>query len=72
MESLSYTIGWSVSTGDLVSEWISGGFEVSVSWETGTQHDCHGSPGDAICVWQRVAHTAVSALLALYPRDNPC
>jgi len=33
-------------------EWISGGFSVEISFETGTEQQCTGNTGDTICVWQ--------------------
>ncbi|KAI2604735.1 uncharacterized protein GGS25DRAFT_533620 [Hypoxylon fragiforme] len=56
-QSTSYTIGWSISTGTAVTQWITGGFDVSMSWSTGNQYTCMGGPGDSICIWQKIAHT---------------
>lgn len=38
--------------------WISGGYSVAKSWAFGASYSCNGGPGDAACVWYRVAHTA--------------
>lgn len=62
-ETISYTIGFSLTGGSEVTKWISGGFDVSVSWSTGNQYTCNGGPSDTVCIWQKVAHTAVGVVL---------
>ncbi|KAF5692796.1 hypothetical protein FGLOB1_14482 [Fusarium globosum] len=34
------------------------GFSVTNAWSTGNSHICGGNPGDRVCVWYKVAHTA--------------
>lgn len=48
-QSLSYSIGWSASAE--AYEWISGGFDVSVSWETGKNYGCTAGSGETLCLW---------------------
>ncbi|KAJ5601795.1 hypothetical protein N7510_011329 [Penicillium lagena] len=55
-ESVSYTIGFSATA--TVDEWLTGGFDVSVSWTTGNTYSCTGASGDTVCVWYNTAHTA--------------
>ncbi|KAF8858500.1 hypothetical protein BDZ45DRAFT_714455 [Acephala macrosclerotiorum] len=56
VKSMSHTIGWpSSATAD---EWLTGGFDVSVSWTTGNTYSCTGNSGDTVCVWYNTAHTA--------------
>ncbi|KAI1812785.1 hypothetical protein GGS20DRAFT_587134 [Poronia punctata] len=57
-ESESFTIGFSITSGSDITEWISGGFSVSESWTTGNSYTCNGGAGDTVCIWQSVAHTA--------------
>lgn len=57
-ETKGITITWSVDS-DFTSEgWISAGFAVAKSWNTGTDYHCTGGTGDTVCVWYNVAHTA--------------
>lgn len=55
LQSESYTIEWNAGA-DI--EWISGGFSVQKSWETGNNYECTGNQGDTICIWYKIAHTA--------------
>ncbi|KAF4947800.1 hypothetical protein FGADI_10133 [Fusarium gaditjirri] len=41
-----------------IDEWISGGLSVAQGWTTGSAYTCNGGPGDSVCVWYKVAHTA--------------
>ncbi|KAF5597285.1 uncharacterized protein FSUBG_8561 [Fusarium subglutinans] len=41
--------------------WISGGYSVAKSWAFGASYSCNGGPGDRVCVWYRIAHTAYTA-----------
>ncbi len=52
----SYTIGYSASA--TIAQWIGGGFSVSESFTTGNTYTCNGNPGDTVCVWVNLAHTA--------------
>ncbi|KAF0331288.1 hypothetical protein RB213_001369 [Colletotrichum asianum] len=56
--SKSVSVGWSVETGGSISEWITGGFSVSVSWSAAVSQGCETEPGNTICQWYRTAHTA--------------
>lgn len=59
--SQSVTIGFSFGTNsNFKPTFFQGGFSVSESWETGNDYTCDGEAGETICIWQRVAHTAVS------------
>lgn len=40
--------------------WINGGFSVSKSFSTEQASECQAVRGQAVCVWQRIAYTAVS------------
>lgn len=55
-ESSSYTVGWHASAEAF--GWISAGFAVEQSIETGNDYDCDGSPGDYLAVWKNQAQTA--------------
>lgn len=54
----STTVGFSVTAS--LTAWLSAGFSVSQTWETGNSQECGGKAGDEICIWQKIAHTAVS------------
>ncbi|KAF2758964.1 hypothetical protein EJ05DRAFT_499390 [Pseudovirgaria hyperparasitica] len=66
-ETRSYTIGFSITGSP--AEWISGGFDVSTSWTTGNSYTCNGGPGDTVCVFQKIAHTAYTVQNGAY---NSC
>ncbi|KAK7418933.1 hypothetical protein QQX98_003636 [Neonectria punicea] len=68
-QSESYTIGFSVS-GDITS-WLSGGFDVQKSWETGNSYTCYGAVGDTVCVWYNTAHTAYT-VRSVVTQQQPC
>ncbi|MCJ1230185.1 hypothetical protein MMC12_006857 [Toensbergia leucococca] len=53
----SYTIGWSISIGTKF-DFIDIGGDVEKSWTTGDSYTCNGGPGDTICVWVNLQHTA--------------
>ncbi|PNP84215.1 hypothetical protein FNYG_02903 [Fusarium nygamai] len=55
-QSVSYNIGWAATLTPV--SWISGGFPVSESWNTGNTYTCTGSAGEDVCVWYNTAHTA--------------
>lgn len=64
----TYTISYSVDVHGVVP-FINGGFTVSESWTSGETYTCNGTPGEALCVWLKVAHTAYTIKL---PSDaNP-
>ncbi|KAK3905792.1 hypothetical protein C8A05DRAFT_41308 [Staphylotrichum tortipilum] len=52
----SFTIGW--SAGASAAGWISGGFAVEQSVETGQQYSCEFGPGSYFAVWKKVGQTA--------------
>lgn len=59
--SQSVSIGFSLGTNsNFKPTFFQGGFSVSATWETGNDYTCDGDAGETICIWQRVAHTAVS------------
>ncbi|KAE9374265.1 hypothetical protein N431DRAFT_533059 [Stipitochalara longipes BDJ] len=55
-QSVSYTLGWSASA--TADEWLSGGFDVSVSWSTGDTYTCTGASHDTVCVWYNTHFTS--------------
>ncbi|KLO95291.1 uncharacterized protein LW94_11084 [Fusarium fujikuroi] len=55
--SFSSRIGGKDS-GLTVTRDITHGFSVTRSWTVGNSYSCPGNPGDQVCVWYRVAHTA--------------
>lgn len=58
----SYTISYSVNAGGAVG-FITGGFAVSESWTSGESYSCTGTPGEDLCVWVNIAHTAYTVKL---------
>ncbi|KAF5627289.1 uncharacterized protein FTJAE_9374 [Fusarium tjaetaba] len=34
------------------------GWSIAMAWTEGNSYTCHGNPGDQVCIWYRVAHTA--------------
>jgi len=52
----SFTIGWSAAAS--AAGWISGGFAVEQSVETGQQYNCEKPPGSYHAVWKKVGQTA--------------
>ncbi|KAK4105444.1 hypothetical protein N658DRAFT_512893 [Parathielavia hyrcaniae] len=63
----SHTVGF--RAGAQLTQWISGGFAVQKSVETGNGHTCDGNPGDFFCVWRKVGQTAYAVQNVLY---NAC
>lgn len=59
-QSKSYSIGFSADA--TYEEWISGGFSVEMSWETGNEYVCGGSTGETVCTWYQTAHTAYTVV----------
>ncbi|KAK1758186.1 hypothetical protein QBC47DRAFT_358065 [Echria macrotheca] len=55
-ESSSYTISWSASASAF--SWITGGFAVEQSVETGNDYRCSADAGDTVSVWKNEAQTA--------------
>lgn len=53
--SKSYSVGWEVAG---AYQWISGGFAVSMSEETGNQYSCSGGREETVCIWKNQAMTA--------------
>ena len=56
MQSQSFTIGFSVSANP--NQWVSAGFAVEMSTETGQQYQCGGKEGERVCLWKSVGRTA--------------
>ncbi|EAQ92762.1 hypothetical protein CHGG_00997 [Chaetomium globosum CBS 148.51] len=52
----SFTISWSASLS--AASWISGGFAVESSIETGNQYTCEGKAYDYFAVWKKMGQTA--------------
>ncbi|GME48499.1 hypothetical protein GTA08_BOTSDO13672 [Neofusicoccum parvum] len=52
---LKFTISF---TADITpASWISGGFSVEKSIETGDDYQCQVSTGESVCVWYDIAYT---------------
>ncbi|RYO87094.1 hypothetical protein DL766_003550 [Monosporascus sp. MC13-8B] len=62
-DSKSFTIGWAASA--TAMQWISGGFSVTMSWNTGHSYTCQGNRGDTVCVWYNAAHAAYTVRNAI-------
>ena len=63
-QSKSFTINFSFgSNSNFKPSFFQAGFGVSESWTTGNSYTCNGDPGQTVCVFQRVAHTAVGESL---------
>ncbi|KAK3331342.1 hypothetical protein B0H66DRAFT_587557 [Apodospora peruviana] len=52
----SYSVGWSAGISPF--GWISGGFAVQETIETGNTHTCYGSPRDFFAIWKCQGQTA--------------
>jgi hypothetical protein len=52
----SLTIGFSASLSPV--SWISGGFDVSMSYNTGRTYACSANSHEVVCEWYNMAHTA--------------
>ena len=60
-ETESTTIGFTIGTNsNFKPTFWQGGFAVTHSWTTGNTYTCNAEAGQRVCIWQRVAHTAVS------------
>ncbi|KPM37924.1 hypothetical protein AK830_g8633 [Neonectria ditissima] len=66
-QSQSITVGFSVSA--TLWEWLTGGFDVSVSWTTGNTYTCTADAGETVCIWYNTAHTAYTVQNA---DSGPC
>lgn len=53
--SRSFSIGWSANA---AVGWISGGFDVVKTIETGNSYVCEGVPNDFFAVWKKQGQTA--------------
>ncbi|KAH7263769.1 hypothetical protein BKA59DRAFT_449962 [Fusarium tricinctum] len=65
-ESRSFSIGWSANA---AVSWISAGFSVIQTIETGNSYECWGNPGDFFAVWKKQGQTAYTVQQGIY---NPC
>jgi hypothetical protein len=65
-QARSFAVGWSASATAL--QWISAGFAVESSVETGTSHECDGDPHDYMAIWKKVGQTAYTVQNADYNR----
>ena len=70
--SQSFTVGFSFGTNsNFKPTFFQAGFSVSETWTTGNTYTCDGTAGESVCIWQRVAHTAVSLMiLRIWPRSR--
>lgn len=66
-QARSYTIGWTASLS--ATQWISGGFAVESTIETGNQYVCHGQAHEYFAIWKNQAQTAYTVQNAVY---NAC
>ena len=62
----SFSVGWSASAS---ATWISGGFSVVQTIETGNAHACPGVANDYLAVWKHQAQTAYTVRSLL---KSPC
>ncbi|CAJ0555381.1 Ff.00g054460.m01.CDS01 [Fusarium sp. VM40] len=65
-ESRSFSIGW---TANAAVSWISAGFSVVQTIETGASYECWGNPGDYLAVWKKQGQTAYTVQQGIY---SPC
>jgi hypothetical protein len=65
-QARSFTIGWSASA--TAAQWISGGFAVEWSVQTGNTYQCNGAPYDYFAIWKKVGQTAYTVQNADYNR----
>lgn len=63
----SYSIGWTANLSPV--QWISGGFAVQATIETGNEYSCPGGPYDYLAVWKKIGQTAYTIQNALF---NAC
>ncbi|KAF5977250.1 hypothetical protein FBULB1_6622 [Fusarium bulbicola] len=64
------SIAIGVSAKDIMSVTHTSGYSMTDSWSTGNSYVCHGKPGDRVCVWYKVAHTACSDLSKYYDKNS--
>ncbi|KAI8663172.1 hypothetical protein NCS57_00917300 [Fusarium keratoplasticum] len=64
--SRSYSIGWSANA---ATSWISAGFDVVRTIETGNSYVCNGNPNDFFAVWKNQGQTAYTVQNGVY---NSC
>ncbi|KAJ3460924.1 hypothetical protein MRS44_011791 [Fusarium solani] len=64
--SRSYSIGW---TANAATSWISAGFDVVTTIETGNSYVCNGNPNDFFAVWKNQGQTAYTVQNGVY---NSC
>lgn len=57
-ESEGITIGFTATTDFGMEHFITAGFMVQMTWNTGTDYHCGGEAGDTVCIWYKTAHTA--------------
>ncbi|KZV79389.1 hypothetical protein EXIGLDRAFT_757007 [Exidia glandulosa HHB12029] len=62
-ESESFSVGATLGG---AFEWIDGGFDVSVSFETGEARECQGVTGQTVCVFSKIPHKRYNVLDADY------
>ncbi|KAF5563176.1 hypothetical protein FNAPI_2804 [Fusarium napiforme] len=65
-ESRSFSIGWSANA---AVSWISAGFSVVQTIDTGNNYECWGNPRDWFAVWKKQAQTAYTVQQGIY---NSC
>lgn len=63
-ELTSYTIGWSVG-GALNTPFLSFDGSVQQSVTTGDTYSCNAGPGETVCVWVNIEHTAYTVQKAV-------
>jgi len=66
-KSSSYSVSW--SAGATAFQWLSAGFAVEQSVETGNNYECEGEHGETISVWKNQAQTAYTVQNGIY---NTC
>ncbi|UPK92245.1 hypothetical protein LCI18_003180 [Fusarium solani-melongenae] len=64
--SRSYSIGW---TANAATSWISAGFDVVTTIETGNSYVCNGNANDFFAVWKNQGQTAYTVQNGVY---NSC
>ncbi|KAI6819206.1 hypothetical protein KC367_g4365 [Hortaea werneckii] len=52
----TYSFGWSASAS--AAGWITGGFSVQQSVSSGNAYTRDGGPGESVCLWKHIGHTA--------------
>ncbi|RMJ01442.1 hypothetical protein CDV36_015814 [Fusarium kuroshium] len=64
--SRSYSIGW---TANAAVSWISAGFDVVTTIETGNSYVCNGNPNEFFAVWKKQGQTAYTVQKGIW---NSC